>query len=585
MSDYNAPVTDILFTMKAIAGLEDLAGLPGYADATPETVQAILEEAGKFAGEVLAPLNVVGDREGSTLENGVVRTPTGSKEAYRSFAEAGWNAVAFDPDYGGQGMPWVLTSALQEIWNAADMAFSLCPLLTQGAIEALQFVGTPEQKQTYLPKMISGKWTGTMNLTEPQAGTDLGAIRTRAEPTGENGVYRLKGQKIFITYGEHDFTENIVHFVLARLPDAPAGSKGISLFIVPKFIPNADGSIGKRNDLRVVSLEHKLGIHASPTCVMAYGDNEGAIAYRVGEPNRGLEYMFIMMNNARLAVGIQGLAIGERAYQHAVAYARQRVQGTPVDGTKGAPIIHHPDVRRNLLTMRALTEGMRALVLFCAGALDRAKRHPDKAARERNQALTDLLIPIVKAWCTDQGVRVASLGVQVHGGMGFIEETGAAQYFRDSRIAPIYEGTNGIQAMDLLGRKLLRDQGKTMQGLIAEMFGNLDGLDDKAVLTAALHQMEQATAELLKTGANNLPSALAVATPYLGLCSTVIAGWLLARAAKEARNQSGLAPDFVAAKQATAAFFSSNILVEATSEAARVIGGGASTLAFPLDAF
>ncbi|WP_395017962.1 acyl-CoA dehydrogenase [Dongia sp.] len=584
MSDYNAPVTDILFTMKAIAGLDELAGLPGYADATPETVQAILEEAGKFAGEVLAPLNVVGDREHSRLENGVVRTPTGSKEAYKGFAEAGWNAVAFDPDYGGQGMPWVLTSALQEIWNAADMAFSLCPLLTQGAIEALQFVGTPEQKQTYLPKMISGQWTGTMNLTEPQAGTDLGAIRTRAEPAAD-GTYRLKGQKIFITYGEHDFTENIVHFVLARLPDAPAGSKGISLFIVPKFIPNADGGVGQRNDLRAVSLEKKLGIHASPTCVMAYGDNEGAIAYRVGEPNRGLEYMFIMMNNARLAVGIQGLAIGERAYQHAVAYARQRVQGTPVDGAKGAPILHHPDVRRNLLTMRALTEGMRALVLYCAGALDRAKRHPDNATRERNQALTDLLIPIVKAWCTDQGVRVASLGVQVHGGVGFIEETGAAQYFRDSRIAPIYEGTNGIQAMDLLGRKLLRDQGKAMQGLIAEIGGSLDGLDDKAALKAALHQMERATAHLLATGARDLPAALAVATPYLALCGTVIAGWLLARAAAAARNQSGLAPDFIAAKAATAAFFSSNLLVEAETEATRVIGGGASTLAFPLDAF
>jgi alkylation response protein AidB-like acyl-CoA dehydrogenase len=589
MSDYNAPVTDILFTMKAIAGLDALAELPGYADATPDTVQAILEEAGKFAGEVLAPLNVVGDREHSKLENGVVRTPTGSKEAYRGFAEAGWNAVAFDPDYGGQGMPWVLTSALQEIWNAADMAFSLCPLLTQGAIEALQFVGTPEQKATYLPKMISGQWTGTMNLTEPQAGSDLGAIRTRAEPAAD-GTYRLKGQKIFITYGEHDFTENIVHFVLARLPDAPVGSKGISLFIVPKFVPNPDGSLGQRNDLRVVSLEKKLGIHASPTCVMAYGDNEGAIAYRVGEPNRGLEYMFIMMNNARLAVGIQGLAIGERAYQHAVAYARQRVQGAPVDGSHekpkgGAPIIHHPDVRRNLLTMRALTEGMRALVLYCAGALDRAKRHPDKATRESNQALTDLLIPIVKAWCTDQGVRVASVGVQVHGGVGFIEETGAAQYFRDSRIAPIYEGTNGIQAMDLLGRKLLRDQGKAMQGLIADIKNSLDGGDDKAALTDAVRQMEQATAVLLKTGQNNLPAALAVATPYLGLCGTVIAGWLLARAAREARNQSGLAPDFVAAKQATAAFFSSNLLVEASSEAARVIGGGASTLAFPIDAF
>jgi alkylation response protein AidB-like acyl-CoA dehydrogenase len=585
MSDYNAPVADILFTMKAIAGLDALSALPGYGDATPDTVQAILEEAGKFAGEVLAPLNAVGDREGCRIENGVVRTPTGSKEAYRGFAEAGWNAVAFDPDYGGQGMPWVLTSALQEIWNAADMAFSLCPLLTQGAIEALQLVGTPEQKQTYLPKMIAGQWTGTMNLTEPQAGSDLGAIRTRAEPTGEDGVYRLKGQKIFITYGEHDFTENIVHFVLARLPDAPTGSKGISLFIVPKFLPNADGSVGKRNDLRVVSLEHKLGIHASPTCVMAYGDNEGAIGFRVGEPHRGLEYMFIMMNNARLAVGIQGLAIAERAYQHAVAYARQRVQGAPVDGSKGAPILHHPDVRRNLLTMRALTEGMRALVLYCAGALDRSKRHPDKTERARNQALTDLLIPIVKAWCTDQGVRVASIGVQVHGGMGFIEETGAAQYFRDSRIAPIYEGTNGIQAMDLLGRKLLRDQGQAMQSLIAEISASLGTLDDKAALTAALQSLEQATAALLKTGQSDLPASLAVATPYLGLCGTVIAGWLLARAAAEARNQSGLAPDFVSAKQATAAFFSTNILVEAESEAARVTKGGASTLAFPLDAF
>ena len=585
MSDYNAPVADILFTMKAIAGLEDLTHLPGYADATPETVQAILEEAGKFAGEVLAPLNVVGDREGCRIENGVVRTPTGSKEAYHGFAEAGWNAVAFDPDYGGQGMPWLLTSALQEIWNAADMAFALCPLLTQGAIEALQLVGTPEQKQTYLPKMISGKWTGTMNLTEPQAGSDLGAIRTRAEPTGEDGVYRLKGQKIFITYGEHDLTENIVHFVLARLPDAPAGSKGISLFIVPKFLPNGDGTLGARNDLRVVSLEKKLGIHASPTCVMAYGDNEGAIAYRVGEPHRGLEYMFIMMNNARLAVGIQGLAIAERAYQHAVAYARQRVQGTPVDGAKGAPILHHPDVRRNLLTMRALTEGMRALVLYCAGALDRAKRHPDKAERARYQALTDLLIPIVKAWCTDQGVRVASIGVQVHGGVGFIEETGAAQYFRDSRIAPIYEGTNGIQAMDLLGRKLLRDQGHAMQSLIAEISRTLAALENRQALEAALHRLEQATAELLKTGGRDLPAALAVATPYLGLCGTVIAGWLLTRAAHEARNQSGLAADFVTAKQATSAFFLSNILVEAESEAARVTKGGASTLAFPLDAF
>ena len=581
---YIAPVKDMLFCMKELADIESIAKLPGFEDAGFETAQAVLEESARFCQEVLAPLNREGDVNPSSWKDGVVTTTPGFKQAFRQFAEGGWQGLQHPVEFGGQGLPKTIGAACIEMINSANLSFSLCPLLTDGAIEALLVAGSAEQRERFIPKMISGEWTGTMNLTEPQAGSDLGAIRTRAEPAAD-GTYRLKGQKIFITYGEHDFTENIVHFVLARLPDAPAGSKGISLFIVPKFLPNPDGSLGQRNDLRVVSLEKKLGIHASPTCVMAYGDNEGAIAYRVGEPNRGLEYMFIMMNNARLAVGIQGLAISERAYQHAVAYARQRVQGAPVDGSKGAPILHHPDVRRNLLTMRALTEGMRALVLYCAGALDRAKRHPDKATRESNQALTDLLIPIVKAWCTDQGVRVASLGVQVHGGVGFIEETGAAQYFRDSRIAPIYEGTNGIQAMDLLGRKLLRDQGKTMQGLINEIKTSLDGVDDKAALTDALRQLEQATAALLKTGQSNLPAALAVATPYLGLCGTVIAGWLLARAAREARNQSGLAPDFVAAKQATAAFFSSNLLVEATSEAARVIGGGASTLAFPLDAF
>ena len=584
MSDYHAPVTDILFTMKAVAGLDAMSGLPGYAEATPDTVQAILEEAGRFAGEVLAPLNAVGDREGCHVENGVVRTPKGSPEAYRAYAAAGWNAVAFDPEYGGQGMPWLLTSALQEIWNAADMAFALCPLLTQGAIEALQLHGTPEQKSTYLPKMIAGTWTGTMNLTEPQAGSDLGAIRSRAEPAAD-GTYRIRGQKIFITYGEHDFTENIVHCVLARLPDAPAGSKGISLFIVPKFLPKPDGTLGARNDLRCVSLEHKLGIHASPTCVMAYGDNEGAVGFRMGEPHRGLEYMFTMMNNARLAVGIQGLAIADRAYQHAVAYARQRVQGAAIDGTKDAPILHHPDVRRTLLTMRALTEAMRGLVFYTAGVLDHAKRHPDAAERTRQQALTDLLIPIVKAWCTDQGVRVASLGVQVHGGVGFIEETGAAQYFRDSRIAPIYEGTNGIQAMDLLGRKLLRDEGKAMRSLIAEISSSLGPLGGKDDLAAALRHLEEATTALLETGKRDLPAALAVATPYLGLCGTVIAGWLLARAATAAQSQPDLAADFVAAKRATADFFISNILVEAESEAIRVIRGSASTLAFPITAF
>ncbi|HVT52716.1 MAG TPA: acyl-CoA dehydrogenase, partial [Dongiaceae bacterium] len=427
-----------------------------------------------------------------------------------------------------------------------------------------------------LPKMIAGTWSGTMNLTEPQAGSDLGAIRTTATPAGD-GTYRVKGQKIFITYGEHDWTENIVHFVLARLPDAPAGSKGISLFIVPKFLPKPDGApgstVGKRNDLRCVSIEHKLGIHASPTCVMAYGDNEGATGFIIGEPHRGLEYMFTMMNNARLAVGIQGLSIAERATQHAVAYARERVQGG-----KNA-IIVHPDVRRMLLTMRALTQGMRCLVLYAAGALDRAKRHPDAGERARHQALTDLLIPIVKAWCTDRGVEVASLGVQVHGGVGFIEQTGAAQYYRDARIAPIYEGTNGIQAMDLIGRKLLRDEGKAMRALLAEMAASVAG---QAPIKAAIETLERATASVLAGGKQDADRALAVATPYLSVCGTVIAGWLLARSAAQA---NGADPAFSRSKQATAAFFAANILPAAEADAALVTGGGASTLAFPVDAF
>jgi alkylation response protein AidB-like acyl-CoA dehydrogenase len=570
MSDYQAPVADILFTLRTVAGLDALQAMPGYSEATTETVSAILDAAGTFAGEVLAPLNTVGDRERLRFENGVVTTPPGFREAYRQFAEGGWNAIAFDPEYGGQGMPWALTSALQEMWNSANMAFALCPLLTQGAIEALQLHGTPEQKSTYLPKMISGTWSGTMNLTEPQAGSDLGAIRTTATPAGD-GTFRIKGQKIFITYGEHDWTENIVHFVLARLPDAPAGSKGISLFIVPKFLPRSDGAPGKRNDLRCVALEHKLGIHASPTCVMAYGDNEGATGFIVGEPHRGLEYMFTMMNNARLAVGIQGLSIAERAYQHAAAYARARVQGGK------STIIAHPDVRRMLLTMRALTQGMRCLVLYAAGALDRAKRHPDTAERANNQALTDLLIPIVKAWCTDRGVEVASLGVQVHGGVGFIEQTGAAQYYRDARIAPIYEGTNGIQAMDLIGRKLLRDDGKAMNALIAEMRHSAD-----PAVSFSVGVLERAATSVLAAGKQDPAQALAVATPFLSLCGTVIAGWLLAGSAA---NTEGTDPGFSEAKRATAAFFAANILPGANADAALVIGGAASTLAFPLDAF
>lgn len=597
MSDYTAPVKDILFTLQEIAGLSGIAELPGYQDAAPDTVAAVLEEAAKFAGGVLGPINFTGDQQGSRIENGKVRTPDGFPDAYRQFAEAGWNSVAFDPDFGGQGMPWALTTALQEMWNAANMSFALCPLLTQGAIEALQVHGSEQQKATYLAKMIAGEWTGTMNLTEPQAGSDLGAIKTKAEPDGER--YRIKGQKIFITYGEHDLAENIIHLVLARLPDAPKGSKGISLFIVPKHLINPDGSLGQHNDLKCVSIEHKLGIHASPTCVMSYGDNGGAWGYLVGQPHAGLEYMFTMMNNARLAVGVQGLAIADRAYQHAVAYARIRVQSAVVGAAAGTnlPIIHHPDVRRNLMTMRALTEAMRAIAYFTAGALDRAKRHPDAAERKRQQALTDLLIPIAKAWCTDQGERVASIGVQIHGGMGFIEETGAAQFYRDARIAPIYEGTNGIQAMDLLGRKLLRDGGQAMRGLLDDMAAGLaeitafSGEDLRAVkerLAPNLQLLTSAVDHLLIEGKRDMKSALAVATPFLGLAGTVLGAWLLARSAAAAAKQlhdGGGDKDFCQSKIATARFYADNILPQAAGLASQVTTGAASTLALPPEQF
>ncbi len=446
MTDYAAPLADMRFALTEIAGIDEIARLPGCEQASPDVVDAVLEEAGKLAGGVLAPLNRIGDRQASRLENGVVRTPDGFKEAYAKYVEGGWNALPFPPEHGGQGLPMALSTAVFEMWNSANMGFALCPLLNVGAVEALHAHGTQEQKQVYLPKLVSGEWTGTMNLTEPQAGSDVGALRTRAVRDGDG--YRITGQKIFITYGEHDMAANIVHLVLARLPDAPPGTRGISLFLVPKFLVDADGKLGQRNDVRCVSLEHKLGIHASPTCVLAYGDNGGAVGFLIGEENRGMECMFTMMNNARLNVGLQGVAIAERAYQQARDFARQRVQSRPVTATSGDtyPIIHHPDVRRMLLSMRAQTEAMRALAYYTAGAIDRARHYPDSEARAAQQRRVDLLIPVVKAWSTDLGVEIASTGVQVHGGMGFIEETGAAQHLRDARIAPIYEGTNGIQA-------------------------------------------------------------------------------------------------------------------------------------------
>ena len=597
MTGYSAPVQDMRFVLDELADMAGLARLPGYEEATPDLVASVLEEAGKLAAEVLAPLNHSGDREGVTLENGVVRTAAGFPEAYARFVEGGWGSLAFDPAWGGQGLPWTLAIAVQEMWNSANVSFALAPVLTQGTVELLQAHGTEAQKATYLPKLISGAWTGTMELTEPQAGSDVGALKTRAVPNGDH--YLITGQKIFITWGEHDCAENIVHMVLARTPDAPAGTKGLSVFIVPKFLPGADGELGAdgapgaRNDLRCVSLEDKLGIHASPTCVMAYGDSGGAVGYLMGEENRGMACMFTMMNNARVLIGLEGLAIGERAYQAALAYARERVQGHAIGGRGGGavPIIRHPDVRRMLMTMKALNEAMRALIYSAAAANDIAKRHPDAAARARAQARIDLLTPVVKAWLSDSGCEVASLGIQVHGGMGYIEETGAAQYYRDVRIACIYEGTNGIQALDLLTRKLLRDQGTAVGALLAEMAATLDELkaDGNAegisgALAAGVESLSEATDWLLETGAADLERAAAGATPYLRLFGTVVGGWMLARGALAATRRlsdGGAAEDrpFLEAKVATARFYADNILPRAAAEAAAVTRGADSTLA------
>ncbi|WP_040847800.1 acyl-CoA dehydrogenase family protein, partial [Nitrospirillum viridazoti] len=466
---YQAPLKEIRFVLNSVVGLDKVAAYPAFEAATPDLVDAVLEEGAKLADNVLAPLNVAGDRQGSKLTDTGVRTPDGFKDAYRQFVEGGWNSVPFDPDHGGQGLPWTLFVALLETWTSANMSFALGPLLTQGAVELLTAHGSDEQKTLYLEKLISGEWAGTMNLTEPQAGSDVGAVRTRALRQ-DDGTYRISGQKIFITYGDHDWTDNIVHLVLARTPDAPSGTKGISLFIVPKFLLNADGTPGERNDAYCVGLEHKLGIHASPTAVMSYGDKGACVGYLVGEENRGIEYMFTMMNNARLGVGLQGVSIGDRAYQQALAYAKTRVQSRDVaGGPQPVTIIHHPDVRRMLLTMRSKVEAARAIVYFTAASLDGRHHHPDAEAARQAGLLNDLMTPVAKAWSTDIGVEVASLGVQVHGGMGFIEETGAAQYYRDARIAPIYEGTNGIQANDLVFRKLGRDGGATARALFALM--------------------------------------------------------------------------------------------------------------------
>jgi alkylation response protein AidB-like acyl-CoA dehydrogenase len=595
MTDYYAPVADIRFAA-ALAGFADVAVLPGAEDLTGDLFDTVLEEGGKLAAGVLAPLNRVGDKQGSRLENGIVRTPDGWADAYRAFVDGGWNSVPFDPAYGGQGLPWLVATALNELWQSANMAFGLCPMLTQGAVEAISHHGSPEQKALFLPKLVSGEWTGTMNLTEPQAGSDVGAVRTRAVKNGDH--YLITGQKIYITYGDHDLTENIIHLVLARLPDAPPGIKGISLFAVPKMLIDEEGNITGRNDVRCVSLEHKLGIHASPTAVMSYGDNGGAVGTLIGGENQGIQCMFTMMNNARLLVGLQGFAIAERATQKAASFARERVQSRDIASAdpKGVAIIHHPDVRRMLLTMRSLTEAGRALAYYAAAGLDIAARDPDPVKRAARQSLVDLLIPVVKGWCTEIGSEVASIGVQVHGGMGYIEETGAAQYLRDARIAEIYEGTTGIQANDLIGRKLTRDGGVTAKSFIATMRaadGDLaaagpDLASLRTALTDGLAALEETTDWMLAQRTGDPRDAAAGAVPYMRLWGTVVGGWMLARGAIAAR--SGLTdgmgdPGFMTAKIVTARFYGEHILPRAASLKGEVMAGAATIMAMEEAAF
>jgi 3-(methylsulfanyl)propanoyl-CoA dehydrogenase len=578
MTAYAPPLTDIRFVLEYLVDLEGLGRLPGLEAATGDVVDQILEEAGRFAVNELLPLNAAGDRERARLENGAVRTPQGFKETYEKFVEGGWHGLQLPAEWGGQDLPWTVATAVWEMWNSANLAFCLCPILTQAGVELLLRHGTEAQRARYLPKLVSGEWTGTMCLTEPQAGSDVGALRTRAVPEGDH--YRIHGTKIFITYGDHDLTANTIHMVLARTQGAPAGTRGISLFLIPKFLVQHDGSLGARNDLRCVSLEHKLGIHGSPTCVMSFGDHEGAIGYLVGEEQGGMQAMFTMMNNARLSVGLQGLALAERAYQGALAYARERVQGRRRDGGADAParIIEHPDVRRMLLTMRTQIEAMRALAYSAAAALDRSIREPEASRRAEAAGRLALLTPLVKAWCSDLGFEIASSALQVHGGMGYIEETGIAQHLRDARIAMIYEGTNGIQALDLVGRKLQLAEGGLPWALFADLKGDLAALTQageaelRPPLAAALGDLEEATRWLQAEHGNDADAAAAGATPYLRMLATTLGGFLLARAAVRARVAGH---PLASAKLASARFYVTQLLPPAAALRAAVTAGSA----------
>jgi 3-(methylsulfanyl)propanoyl-CoA dehydrogenase len=585
VSEFTAPLVDMRFVLEHVTDVAAVSAIPGYEHADPETVFGILEEAGRFFAEQFAPLNRVGDVQHSRRnDDGSVTTPEGFAKAYRRYVEAGWPAVPFPADYGGGGFPWLVGVAMQEVLTAANMALSLCPLLTQGAVDMLLHFGTEEQRERFLPKMVTGEWTGTMNLTEPQAGSDVGALTTRAVPQPD-GSWRVTGQKIFITYGEHDLADNIVHVVLARVPDAPPGTKGVSCFIVPKFLVDDDGSLGARNAVHCVSIEHKMGINASPTCVMAY---ESAVGYLIGEPNEGMRYMFRMMNTARLSVGLEGLAVGERAYQQTVAYAAERRQGRAVGAPAGelSPIIEHPDVRRMLLTMKAHIEALRSLAYLNAECLDYAKAHPDESVRAARQELADLLTPVTKGFGTDLGVELASLAVQVHGGMGFIEETGVAQHYRDIRIAPIYEGTNGIQAIDLVGRKIGLRDGQAIRDLLASIRATADeavASDGELAeiggrLVAALDVMDEATEWLLANTSADPNNALAGATPYLRMSGLVLGGWLLTRSAIAAAtlrdgDGGGFSDDFLAQKLVTARFHATQLLPQVAGLAPAVTAG------------
>jgi len=602
MADYAAPIADMRFVLNEIAGFPELAKVPAFEAATDDVVDAILEEASKLAGEVLAPLNAPGDRTGATFKNGAVRMPDGFADAYRHLVEGGWNSLPFEADYGGQGLPWSLAFAVQEMWHAANMSLGLCPMLSQGAIELLSAKGSPALKEAFLPKMIAGSWTGTMDLTESQAGSDLSTIRTKAVRSGEGPFgpeYRLFGEKIYITFGDHDLAENIIHLVLARTPDAPEGVKGLSVFLVPKFLPDADGNPGQRNDVRCTGIEHKLGIMASPTASLVYGESEGAVGYLVGEEAKGLPAMFTMMNNARLSVGLEGVAIAERAYQQARAFARERIQGTDIaksDGDK-VPIIRHPDVRRMLMLMKAQTEAARAVAYEAAVALDRGRVAPDadNAAQARGRA--DLLTPVVKAWGTEIGCEVSSLGIQVHGGMGYVEETGAAQYYRDARIAPIYEGTNGIQAQDLVFRKVARDGGKSVQTYLTDLKALVETLrglpgDDIARIRSGLHSgmelLVSATDWVLEHARTDVRAVAAGATPYLHLFGVIAGQAAMARgAAAVARALADGSSDsrFLEAKLITARFYTDHILPRANAHMDTLERGHLSIMALAEDQF